>query len=207
MEIAAGDGTLSRFLRDEGVAVTATDDFSWQQHVDYDPEQVDRLDARTSLDRFAPEVVVCSWPPPGNSFEKRVFATGSVDTYVVIVSRSDQDAGDWAAYRDRFVEFIESLFRGWEWVTVGLVFILFPPGANSKDEVAAGQELQGRRAFCGESRIAIALSEHQRADPHAGESTGGVCQLRHALEIGPVSELKVIDEPGGQSVCRGRGQE
>lgn len=101
VEIAAGDGTLSRFLRDEGVAVTATDDFSWQQHVDYDAEQVDRLDARTSLDRFAPEVVVCSWPPPGNSFEKRVFVTGSVDTYVVIVSRSDQDAGDWAAYRDQ----------------------------------------------------------------------------------------------------------
>lgn len=99
LEIAAGDGTLSRFLRHEGVDVTATDDFSWHQHVDYDVEQVDRLDARRSLERFAPEVVVCSWPPPGNSFEKHVFATPSVTTYVAIVSRSDADAGDWAAYR------------------------------------------------------------------------------------------------------------
>ena len=33
LEIAAGDGTLSRFLSDEGVAVTATDDYSWSNSV------------------------------------------------------------------------------------------------------------------------------------------------------------------------------
>ena len=31
VEIAAGDGTLSRFLRDAGVDVVATDDASWTQ--------------------------------------------------------------------------------------------------------------------------------------------------------------------------------
>ena len=100
LEIAAGDGTLSRFLVDAGVRVTATDDYSWSDSIDF-PESVLRQDARTALRAHQPEVVICSWPPAGNSFERHVFTTPSVQQYIVISSESEHSTGNWAAYRQQ----------------------------------------------------------------------------------------------------------
>lgn len=99
VEVAAGDGTLTRFLNNHGAAVRATDDFSWSAHIQFDTDVVERLDATKALRSLQPEVVICSWPPPGNRFEKRIFETASVQTYVLITSPSEADAGDWDAYR------------------------------------------------------------------------------------------------------------
>lgn len=96
LEIAAGDGTLSRFLRDAGTEITATDDHSWSA-VQF-PADVERLDARAALQQYAPTVVVCSWPPAGNGFERHVFETESVQRYVVIGNRQTAGWGDQAAY-------------------------------------------------------------------------------------------------------------
>ncbi|GAA4626809.1 hypothetical protein GCM10023113_25190 [Cellulomonas oligotrophica] len=96
VEIAAGDGTLSRFLSDRGVNVTATDDYSWDHAIDY-PEHVLKQDAKAALRTYAPQVVVCSWPPPGNPFERAVFATPSVQLYVVI-GTNEHGSGNWADY-------------------------------------------------------------------------------------------------------------
>ncbi|WP_148575364.1 SAM-dependent methyltransferase [Nocardioides caldifontis] len=101
LEIGAGDGTLARLLRARGVEVTATDDFSWSAHVDFDATLVDRLDARRALRRHAPEVVICSWPPARNDFERHVFETDSVQSFVVITSSADADASDWQAYQNQ----------------------------------------------------------------------------------------------------------
>jgi hypothetical protein len=98
LEIAAGDGTLVRFLRDAGADVVATDDMSWQT-TRREVADVVEQDARAALRERAPRVVLCSWPPAGNDFERAVFATPSVETYIVIASRSEFAAGDWAAYR------------------------------------------------------------------------------------------------------------
>ncbi len=98
LEVAAGDGTLSRFLADAGVNILATDDQSWSDGVRFQ-DSVTRMDARTALRTHAPEVVVCSWPPPGNSFEKHVFSTPSVQTYILIGSTGETASGDWAGYR------------------------------------------------------------------------------------------------------------
>jgi hypothetical protein len=98
LEIAAGDGTLSRLLAEYGVRVTATDDHSWDADVHYD-DSVARLDAVSALAAHRPEVVICSWPPPGNTFERQVFATRSVQTYVVVTARNESVAGNWDAYR------------------------------------------------------------------------------------------------------------
>jgi hypothetical protein len=97
LEIAAGDGTLSRFLAAEGVQVTATDDHSWTHSIDF-PESVVRQDARSALRSRKPRVVVCSWPPPGNSFEREVFKTRSVELYVLIASRHEFAAGNFVDY-------------------------------------------------------------------------------------------------------------
>ena len=97
LEIAAGDGTLTRFLKDRGVNAAATDDFSWSHAIEY-PETVEKIDARHALAKYAPPAVICSWPPPENSFERHVFLTKSVELYVVIGSRHKFLSGDWEAY-------------------------------------------------------------------------------------------------------------
>jgi hypothetical protein len=98
VEIAAGDGTLARFLRDAGADVVATDDHSWQQTRRTVADVVDQ-DARAALREHAPEVVLCSWPPAGNDFERWVFKTPSVKTYIVIAGASEFAAGNWNDYR------------------------------------------------------------------------------------------------------------
>lgn len=100
LEIAAGDGTLSRFLSEAGGDIRATDDYSWRHDVSY-PESVQRMDARTALEHYSPEVVLCSWPPAGNDFERQVFRTLSVSTYVVILSRQRHAAGNWHDYESQ----------------------------------------------------------------------------------------------------------
>ena len=97
LEIAAGDGTLAALLTEAGVPVTATDDFSWTHAIQY-PDRVEKLGARQALEKYQPQVVLCSWPPPGNPFEKEVFSTPSVELYVVIGSRYRFAGGNWEAY-------------------------------------------------------------------------------------------------------------
>jgi len=97
IEIAAGDGTLARFLKNHGVRITATDDCSWKHAVKF-PDSVVKRDAREALKAYAPEAVICSWPPADNDFERRVFKTRSVQIYIVIGSRHKFAAGNWDDY-------------------------------------------------------------------------------------------------------------
>jgi hypothetical protein len=101
VEIAAGDGTLAHFLREAGADVVATDDHSWQQTRRPAAADVVDQDARTALRERAPEVVLCSWPPAGNDFERWVFKTPSVNTYIVISSAGEFGAGNWSDYRQQ----------------------------------------------------------------------------------------------------------
>jgi len=73
VEIAAGDGTLTRFLHERGVSINASDDHSWKHVVSY-PEWVVKRGVSEVLAQDRPEVVICSWPPAGNGFERLVFA-------------------------------------------------------------------------------------------------------------------------------------
>jgi hypothetical protein len=45
------------------------------------------MDAVTALRQHAPEVVICSWPPARNTFEREIFRTRSVQMYLVIASQ------------------------------------------------------------------------------------------------------------------------
>lgn len=100
LEIAAGDGTLSRFLTDAGAEIRATDDFTWTGSISY-PASVEKAEARAALRTHSPRVVICSWPPNGNPFERAVFTTPSVETYVVLTSRDEREAGDGEGYRSQ----------------------------------------------------------------------------------------------------------
>ena len=98
LELAAGDGALSRFLKDLGVQVTATDNYSWKHAVQY-PEWVIKQGAQEALSLYAPEVVICSWPPANNNFERQVFMARTVQLYIVISSRHQFASGNWDDYR------------------------------------------------------------------------------------------------------------
>ena len=118
LEVAAGDGTLARLLGAERLQVRATDDGSWGHAIAYPPE-VERLDAREAILRYAPRTVLCSWPPPANPFERRILEAPSVELYVVVASRHRFAAGDWPAYERQ---------RDFEWgVDERLSRLVLPP--------------------------------------------------------------------------------
>lgn len=99
LEIAAGDGTLTRFLNEQNTQCTATDDYSWKHYIEY-PAFVEKADAKTALQKYSPEVVLCSWPVPKNPYEKHVFKTDSVELYIVIGTKSSASTGDFEAYHN-----------------------------------------------------------------------------------------------------------
>jgi len=84
-----------------------SDDFSWGQHVTY-PKDVRQMPAREALRTFRREVVLCSWPPPGNPFERLVFQARHVRRYIVIGSRERAAASNWQAYEE------QEAFERWE---------------------------------------------------------------------------------------------
>lgn len=97
VELAAGDGTLARFLGAAGTPVTATDDRTWGHVISY-PDEVEALDAVAALEQKRPRAVLCSFPPPGNTFEREVLRAPGVELYVVVTTRHRHAAGDWDAY-------------------------------------------------------------------------------------------------------------
>ncbi len=100
LEIGAGDGTLTRFLKEQGVQLSATDNHGWSTAVQY-PAWVEKLGAREALVAYAPEVVICSWPPAQNDFERHMFNTPSVQLYIVIGSRHQFAFGNWKDYQQQ----------------------------------------------------------------------------------------------------------
>ncbi len=100
LEVGAGDGSLSLFLKERGVDITATDDYSWEKSIDYGTH-VERLDAGKALEKYGPEVVICSWPPPGNRFESRIFEKRSVQLYIAIGSRHAFASGNRRVYGEQ----------------------------------------------------------------------------------------------------------
>jgi hypothetical protein len=122
LEIGAGDGTLTGFLGDKGIQICATDDYSWKHAIEY-PQNVERLGAKQALVKYQPLAVVCSWPPPRNTFEQKIFSARSVEIYIVIGSRYKFAAGNWDSYaaQDRF-----------EWaIDHSLSSLLIPPELES----------------------------------------------------------------------------
>ena len=98
LEIAAGDGFLTRALRQRGVDIRATDDHSWAgKGILFDG--VEKRDAAAALNVHQPEIVLCAWPPARNNFEQHVFQTPSVRRYILIASDNRTLAGNWPLYQ------------------------------------------------------------------------------------------------------------
>ncbi|MBK8871441.1 MAG: hypothetical protein IPN19_10455, partial [Elusimicrobia bacterium] len=48
--------------------------------------------------KYKPRVVLCSWPPPNNPFERAIFSFPTVELYIVIGSRHSFATGNWKDY-------------------------------------------------------------------------------------------------------------
>jgi hypothetical protein len=102
LELGAGLGVLFSGLKSLGVNISAVDDDSWQiSGWVRGKESVQKMDASLALKSLSPEVVICSWPPPGNQFEVDVFKTKSVQMYIAILSKQPFASGNWLAYKNQ----------------------------------------------------------------------------------------------------------
>jgi hypothetical protein len=102
LELGAGLGVLFSGLKSLGVNISAVDDDSWQiSGWGRGADNIQKMDASLALKSLSPEVVICSWPPPGNQFEVDVFKTKSVQMYIVILSKQPFASGNWAAYKNQ----------------------------------------------------------------------------------------------------------
>lgn len=97
LEVAAGDGTLTRFLAAAGANIRACDNYSWAHAITYPPD-VERNSVGPALAAHRPQAVICSWPPAGNPFERAIFSFPTVKLYIVIASRHSFAAGNWKDY-------------------------------------------------------------------------------------------------------------
>ena len=100
LEIAAGDGSLARFLESQGTQIVATDNRSWKFAIQY-PETVICLEVEDALKQYKPEIILCSWPPRNNGFEEHIFKSSCVQTYIVISSEVESASGNWITYRSQ----------------------------------------------------------------------------------------------------------
>jgi hypothetical protein len=104
LEIGAGNGLLCHSLKSQGLEITAVDDESWSlggKLIRARGAQVLTRDAVEALKEYSPDVVICSWAPVGNAFEREIFRTKSVHTYLAISSRHSFASGNWGAYQEQ----------------------------------------------------------------------------------------------------------
>ncbi|MFA5576369.1 MAG: hypothetical protein WCZ27_04880 [Tissierellaceae bacterium] len=83
LEVMAGLGALSHGLREEGVSLISTDDYSWQEGIKRKDStltnnklwtQVERLDAVESIEKYGKDIdiVLMSWPPYDDNTATRI---------------------------------------------------------------------------------------------------------------------------------------
>lgn len=115
LEIGAGRGLYIAALSQVGASVTGVDDCSWEpakNKIKRCADKIQQKSATESLAELNPKVVLSVWPPPGNTFEREIFATKSVHLYMAIVSKHRFASGNWRDYQAQ-----ESAPRGFSCVT------------------------------------------------------------------------------------------
>ncbi len=101
LEVAAGDGTLGYMIKvnkNFDGEINITDDHSWTHKIKF-PTFVEKLSATQALEKYRPQIVISSWPPPDNSFEKEIFHSPTVEMYIVIGSKHEFATGNQKSYQ------------------------------------------------------------------------------------------------------------
>ena len=83
LEVGAGDGELSRQLKNRGLDITAIDDFKWPDIYNR-WSKVKKMDYKKALTTFKPEIVISSWMPYQADWTPDFRALESVKAYILI---------------------------------------------------------------------------------------------------------------------------
>jgi len=82
LEVCAGDGKQSYWLRKSGTDIVATDDYS--RRMRKESIDVEKLSFTDALRKYNPRVVVASWTPPNSRVPEQVLRYPGVTHYVGI---------------------------------------------------------------------------------------------------------------------------
>ncbi|MFA6348415.1 MAG: hypothetical protein WCX30_03215 [Candidatus Paceibacterota bacterium] len=102
LEVGAGDGRLSHFLKERletgfpnKVKVVATDSNEWKIKTVL---PVEEINSKEALEKYNPQIVICSWMPYGEDFTADFRATKSVQEYILIGERAGCCGDEWLTW-------------------------------------------------------------------------------------------------------------
>lgn len=77
LEVCAGDGQLTHWLKQRGVNILAADNFSWGKDSKTKNQiqaifPVERMEALEAIDFYKPEMVIVSWLPYGSDLDVKI---------------------------------------------------------------------------------------------------------------------------------------
>lgn len=96
LEVGAGDGMLAVTLKERGVNIVAVDNGMYQliiPKIVTEVIQIQKMSYRKALEKYAPEVVLCSWMPYGEDWTGDFRSCESVEEYILIGDKITGDAG------------------------------------------------------------------------------------------------------------------
>ncbi len=84
IEICAGNGKLSYWLKHFGIPSIATDDYSLDKIKNRDPKYAERLSHMEAIAKYNPELVIASWIPQDSRIAMDVLDSPKVKYYIDI---------------------------------------------------------------------------------------------------------------------------
>ena len=97
IEVGAGDGRLSEYLRQKGIKIIATDDYSWDIPKLFDVEKISNIQA---LEKYSPNIIVSCWMPYGSDWTPTFRKFSSVKEYIIIGEASGGCVGSESIWED-----------------------------------------------------------------------------------------------------------
>lgn len=107
LEVGAGLGYLSNALQKRGIDVTAVDNFSdplLEKSFNKSAIISQKMDYREALDKFNPQLVICSWMPPGEDWTIDIKNTDSVKAYILIGEEDQTIWGEFTGWRSKVLK-------------------------------------------------------------------------------------------------------
>ena len=93
LDVGAGDGLLSKVLKDRGFNVIAIDNYEWPFDKRFFP--VEELSYGIAIRKYQPDVVICSWMPLNTDWTPGFRRAKSVKHYITIGEVEAACGGDW----------------------------------------------------------------------------------------------------------------
>ena len=110
LEIGAGDGRLTHFLKNElgdRATMIATDSGQWGLN---QPFPVQTMDYQQALKTYQPTFVICSWMMNNQDFSSAIRTCPSVNEYVLIGS-TEVCGKPWETYGETYEGYMEQFFN------------------------------------------------------------------------------------------------